>query len=130
MRGAGPSRRSRDRPTFFRLKAGNILRLQAFGALADLEFNSLPFVQGFVPVHLNGRKMDENVLTRLALNETIALAGVEPFHCSLFSHCYYLALSYLRFSFRPTHLTERGAGPRLPLARENKQLQALALQVR
>src|SRR4029077_16198334 len=30
--------------TFVRLEAGNVLRLQALGALADLEFNRLPFV--------------------------------------------------------------------------------------
>jgi hypothetical protein len=28
----------------------------------------------------------EDVLTRLALDESESLAGVEPFHCSLFSH--------------------------------------------
>ena len=69
--------------------------------------------------------MDENILAGLALDESIAFAGVEPLHCSLFFHCYYLALSYLRFSYRPAHLAGRGAGPRLPLARTNKRLQGL-----
>jgi hypothetical protein len=30
--------------------------------------------------------MDENILTRLALDESVSLAGVEPFHCALFFH--------------------------------------------
>jgi hypothetical protein len=33
--------------------------------------------------------MDENVLTALALDETEALAGIEPLHCTLFfTHCF------------------------------------------
>ena len=49
-----PVRRSRtDGPTFVRLEAGNVLRLQALGAFADLEFNRLPFVERLVSVHLN-----------------------------------------------------------------------------
>jgi hypothetical protein len=30
--------------------------------------------------------VNEDVLTRLALDESESLTGVEPFHCSLFSH--------------------------------------------
>jgi len=30
--------------------------------------------------------MDENVLAGLALDEPKTLAGIEPLHCSLFSH--------------------------------------------
>jgi hypothetical protein len=43
--------------------------------------------------------MDEDILAGLALDESVAFAGIEPLHCSLFFHCYYLALSYLRFSY-------------------------------
>ena len=38
--------------------------------------------------------MDENVFVGLVLDESIAFAGVEPLHCSLFFRFYYLALSY------------------------------------
>src|SRR6202162_6014996 len=107
-----PVRRGgRDGHTFVRLEAGNVLRLQAFRAFADLEFNRLPFVERLVSVHLNGRKMDKHVLAGLALDEPVAFAGIEPLHCSLFFHFYYLALSYLCFSYRPAHLAGRGAGP-------------------
>jgi hypothetical protein len=38
--------------------------------------------------------MDENVLAALALDESKALAGIEPLHCSLFfTHCFYSFLS-------------------------------------
>jgi hypothetical protein len=43
--------------------------------------------------------MDEDILAGLALDEPVAFAGIEPLHCSLFFHFYYLALSYLRFSY-------------------------------
>src|SRR5229473_3119779 len=99
---------SRDGPTFVRLEACHVLRLQAFGALADFKFNSLSFVERLVSVHHDCGKMDENILAGLALDESVALAGVEPLHCSLFFHCHYLALSYLCFSFRPAHLAGRG----------------------
>jgi hypothetical protein len=85
--------------TFVRLEAGNVLRLQALRAFADLEFNRLPFVERLVSVHLNCRKMDKHVLAGLALDESVAFAGIEPLHCSLFFHFYYLALSYLCFSY-------------------------------
>src|ERR1700687_1188732 len=64
--------------------------------------------------------MDKYVLAGLALDESVAFAGIEPLHCSLLFHFYYLALSYLRFSYRPARLAGRGAGPRLPLARRYK----------
>jgi hypothetical protein len=71
--------------------------------------------------------MDEYILAGLALDESVAFAGVEPLDCSLFFHCYYLAVSYLCFSYQPARLAGRGAGPRLPLARTNKRLQDLRL---
>jgi hypothetical protein len=35
---------------------------------------------------LNSGEMDENILAGLALDEPKSLAGIEPLHCSLFSH--------------------------------------------
>jgi hypothetical protein len=62
--------------------------LQALGALGDFEFNRLAIIQRLVAISHNRGEMDENVLTALALDETEALAGIEPLHCSLFfTHC-------------------------------------------
>lgn len=69
-----------------RLEASDVRGLQTFRSAGDLEFNGLSFVERFVPFGLNGRKVYENILAGLALDEPETLAGVEPFHCSLFSH--------------------------------------------
>jgi hypothetical protein len=44
--------------------------------------------------------VDENVLAGLALDESKSLAGIEPLHCSLFSHLFthFSFISYLCFS--------------------------------
>ena len=76
-----------------------VLGLQALGALLDFEFDGLAFVEGFIALGLDRRKVDENILPGLALDESVSLAGVEPLHCSLFFHFYNLALSYLRVSY-------------------------------
>ena len=62
--------------------------LQALGALGDFEFNRLAIIQRLIAISHDRGEMDENVLTALALDETEALAGIEPLHCSLFfTHC-------------------------------------------
>jgi len=68
------------------LQGLNVGSLQALGAADNLEFNSLPLVEGAIAVRQNGGEMDENVLAGLALDETKALCGVKPLHCSLFFH--------------------------------------------
>jgi hypothetical protein len=73
-------------PPFLRLEAGYVCCLQALGAAGNFKFNRLAFVQRFVPFRLNCGKVDENVLAGLALDEPIPFAGIEPLHCSLFSH--------------------------------------------
>ena len=74
-------------PAFpFRLEASDVRGLQTFRSASDLEFNRLAFVEGLVAFRLDRGKVHEDVLTRLALDESESLAGVEPFHCSLFSH--------------------------------------------
>jgi ABC-type branched-subunit amino acid transport system permease subunit len=72
------------RPDF--LQAGDVRCLQALGALGDFEFHRLAFVQRLIPVHLNRGEVDENVFAGLALDESVAFAGIEPLHCSLFFH--------------------------------------------
>lgn len=67
------------------LQTHNALGLQAFGSLLHLEFDRLAFVKGLVPISLNGRKVNENVLARLSLNESITLGCIEPLDCTLLS---------------------------------------------
>ena len=86
----GQARRWRTRP--LRLQAGDVRRLQALGAGGHFEFNRLAFVQRFVPLRHDSGKVDENVLAGLALDESKALAGVKPLHCSLF---FQLCFSFL-----------------------------------
>jgi hypothetical protein len=66
--------------------------LQALRPARDFEFHRLPFVERLVPLRLDGGKVDENVLAALALDESKALAGVEPLHCSLFFHFFFSLL--------------------------------------
>jgi len=71
------------------LEAYDVLGLQTLGALLDFELNRLSFVEGLVPIGLNGRKVHENVLTGLALDESVALSRIEPLYCTLLSaHCW------------------------------------------
>ena len=74
-----------------RLEAGNVLCLKAFGAFLYFKFHCLAFVERFVSVHHNRGEVYENIFTGLALDKTKALRSIEPFHCSLFLHCHYLA---------------------------------------
>jgi hypothetical protein len=52
--------------------------LKAFGALRDFEFNLISLVQGFEPLPLNGRVMDEYILRTFHFNESNPLLLVEP----------------------------------------------------
>jgi hypothetical protein len=89
------------RPKFFQskwLQRLDVRRLQAFGAADDFEFNRLAIVQRLIAISHNRGEMDKYVLTALALDESKALAGVKPLHCSLFfAHCCvsFQELSYL-----------------------------------
>jgi hypothetical protein len=86
----------------------DVRRLQALGAADDFEFNRLAIVQRLIAISHNRGEMDENVLTALALDESKALAGVKPLHCSLFfAHCCvsfqdlsYLVLRYAFYEFQ------------------------------
>jgi hypothetical protein len=68
----------------------NVRSLQALGAADDFKLDRLAVVQRAITIRNDGGEMDENVLPRLALDEAIALAGIEPLHCSLF---------FIHFSF-------------------------------
>jgi hypothetical protein len=75
-----------SRPALLRLEASDVRSLQTLRSTGDFEFNRLAFVQRFVALRLNRGEMNENILAGLALNEPESLAGIEPLHCSLFSH--------------------------------------------
>src|SRR6266446_2342588 len=68
-----------------KLGGGDVFGLKALGALLDLKLHRLPFRQRLVSIHLNRGEMDEDVLSRLALNEPIAFCCVEPLDHTLFS---------------------------------------------
>jgi len=81
--GAGCALRS-FRP-YVESEADDGFRLQALGSLFHFEFNGLAFVEGLVTLGLNGTVVHEDILAALPLNEPVALAGVKPLYCSLFS---------------------------------------------
>lgn len=64
---------------------GYIFSLKPFGALFHLKFDKLAFVERFVSIHLDGGEVNEDVLSRLALDETVPLRSVEPLDHTLFS---------------------------------------------
>jgi hypothetical protein len=64
----------------------HILCLQALGALSDGEFHSIAFTQRLEASGLNCRVVDENIVSRCALNKSIAFFVVKPLHCTLFFH--------------------------------------------
>ena len=74
------------------LRAIYVLGLETFRTPFDLEFYLRSLLQCPVTRHLNRREMNKNVLTAGALDKSIALSGVKPFHNTLFSH--YFDISY------------------------------------
>jgi len=91
------------------LEGLDVRGLQALGALGDFEFNRLAIIQRLVAISHDRGEMDENVLSTLALDESKALAGIEPLHCSLFfTHCIYsFLLTALRSYFEPGRVRGR-----------------------
>ncbi len=72
------------------LQTADVLGLQPFGALLHLELHFRALVKRTITVRLDGRKMDEYIVTAVALDETIALGGVKPLHNTFFSHFVFL----------------------------------------
>src|SRR5579884_2456514 len=68
------------------LWARHVLGLQALGTALDLEFYFRSFFQRAVTRHLDSREVYEHIIAVGALDETIALGGVKPFHDTFFSH--------------------------------------------
>jgi hypothetical protein len=91
------------------LEGLDVRGLQTLGALGDFEFNRLAIIQRLVAISHDRGEMDENVLAALALDESKALAGIEPLHCSLFfTHCIYsFLLTALRSNIEPGRVRGR-----------------------
>jgi len=61
------------------------LSLQAFGALGDGKLHRFAFGERSVAFRLDGRVMDENIISGSALDKSIALRVIEPLYDTLFS---------------------------------------------
>ena len=59
--------------------------LQPFGALGNGKLHRFALVERPVSFGLDGRVMDEDIISGSALDESIALRVVEPLHDTLFS---------------------------------------------
>ena len=63
---------------------------QAFRTLRDGKLNTLPFVERLVSISLDGRVVNEHVVTTFPGDEPVALGRVEPLNSSCFSQCFLL----------------------------------------
>jgi hypothetical protein len=69
---------------FVRLGGANVFGLEALGALHDIEGHGLAFLKATEAVGLDGREMNENVLTVGAAEKAESLGVIEPLNCTLF----------------------------------------------
>ncbi len=83
------------------LGAIHILCLEPLGPLLDLELHFGALLERPVAGHLNRREVDEHILAAGALDKSIALCGVKPFHNTLFSHYSYLLFHSRRSGTNP-----------------------------
>src|SRR3712207_6554958 len=74
--------------------------LRTLLALDDLEGDPLALVETLVPVHLDRRVVDEDVLAAVDGDEAEALLGVEPLHGALCHVCSHV--SCVRTASPPT----------------------------
>jgi hypothetical protein len=102
----------RARLCVFRLGRSDVFCLEAFGPLGHVKLHRLAFLQAAKAACLDGRKMHENIVARLAADEAEAFGVVKPFHCSLF-HC--VTCFYFEFLLRRIAAGDKGwrwlAGP-------------------
>ena len=76
------------------LRTVDVLGLQTLRPPLYLKLNLRAFLKRPVAGHLDGREVDKNIFATGALDKSIALRGVKPFHNTLFSH-------YLILLFKP-----------------------------
>ena len=63
----------------------NVGCLWAFRTIGNLEFYLIAFIEGFKPISLNGRKVNEDIISVISGNEPIALLLIKPFYTT-FGH--------------------------------------------
>jgi hypothetical protein len=94
---------------FYILRTIDVLCLQSLRAAFDFELNLCTFLQRPVTVHLDGGKVDEHIIAIGALDKSIALRGVKPFHYTFFSHYYLLWVMRDECPWHPRMVEEREA---------------------
>jgi hypothetical protein len=67
--------------------------LGTFHALLDFKFNVLAFAEGTESSAIDGGIVDEDIIARCALDETIAFGIIEPFDGPSFSDVHFVILS-------------------------------------
>jgi hypothetical protein len=89
----------------FRLRRSDVFCLEAFGPLGHVKLHRLAFLQAAKAACVDGRKMHENIVARLAADEAEAFGVVKPFHCSFF-HC--VTCFYFEFLLRRIAAGDKG----------------------
>ena len=87
------------------LERNDVRRLQALLALHDLELDLLTLGQRLVAVGLDRAEVDEDVLTLVALDESVALLVREPLHGALSQH---ILLHYKKRTTARARAADRG----------------------
>jgi len=64
------------------LQQFNVVRGGSFVPLDNIKPDSGTLFEGFVPIHLNGGKMNEYIISIVLCDKTKSLGRVEPFDCS------------------------------------------------
>ena len=79
------------------LQLNYICRLESLWAPDDFELDGRTFLKATITVSLDRRKVDEDVLATLPLDEPIPLACIEPLDGSLLTivtHVYFYSLNW------------------------------------
>jgi hypothetical protein len=63
-------------------RLADLFGFRTAGALFNFENNPFSFRQALVTIHIDGRKVNEDVAAALFVDEPIPFFVVEPFHCS------------------------------------------------
>ncbi len=77
------------------LSPGDVAGLKAFRPLHQIVLDCLTFVQSAIAAFLNGGEMYEHIFSRGALDKTISLRAIEPFHRTFFTITHSQLLSSL-----------------------------------
>ena len=74
--------------------ANDVYSLLPFGALGDLKLDRVTFVEGFVPIPLNGAKMHKHIFAVLGSDKPVTLLIAKPLHCTFYHFLLFPFLSY------------------------------------